>query len=120
MAEIVHIALVKLDAQHEDALACDHVVEHARRILPLVPGVDRFEVGFALPDAVPLTAQSLPHHGPVDKKWDLVFTFHFANAAAHERFRADPDRLAFFDQFLAPKSAAVKAWSFKLQADPNA
>ena len=118
MAEIIHIALVKLDAQHEDDLARDHVVDHARRILPLVPGVERFEVGRALADVVPLTEQPHPHHGPAERKWDLVFTFRFDSAAAHERFRGDADRLAFFDQFIAPKAAAVKAWSFRLLADP--
>jgi len=119
MAEIVHIALVKLDEDHDDGLAIDHVIDHARRILPLVPGVDRLEVGRALPEVIPLTARAQGHHHAQvsDKKWDLVFTFRFASHAAHERFRGDADRLAFFDQFLLPQSSAVKAWSFEIAGD---
>ncbi|MCC6620141.1 MAG: hypothetical protein IT385_02740 [Deltaproteobacteria bacterium] len=119
MAEIVHIALVKLDAHHDDALARDHVVDHARRVLTRLPGVERVTVGRALPDVIALTAQAHPHHGPPpERKWDLCFELRFASAAAHDRFRVDPDRLAFFDQFLGPQAAAVKAWSFEVLEDP--
>jgi len=121
MAELVHIALVKLDSRHDDALARDHIVEHARRILSRVPGVAHLSIGRALPDTIPLTAQPHPHHGPPpERKWDLVFEVRFDSEAEHDRFKDDPDRLALFDQFIAPQAAAMKAWSFKVLADPDA
>ncbi|MFO0745804.1 MAG: hypothetical protein U1F43_09030 [Myxococcota bacterium] len=115
MAEIVHIALVKLDAENDDALARDYVVEHAYRLLPLIPGVTSFQVARALPEVIALSdAQAHHTNAPPEKSWDLALTFRLGSAAAHERFKLDPDRLAFFDQFLRPKAVALKAWSFEV------
>lgn len=46
--------------------------------------------------------------------WDLSLTARFDSLAAVERYLAHPAHAAYYETFLAPRVAVIKAWNFEV------
>ncbi len=100
---IERVVLVKLSDAYANEDGRYKVVQHARRVLPLIPGVSSVSVG---PPADPRSLES----------WDVSMILRFERIEDVERYRVDPDHRAFVDEFLTPRMAVIKAWNFDVGA----
>lgn len=101
---IERVVLIKLNDEDAHEEERNRVANHARRVLPLLPGVLSVSIG-------------TPADERCEKSWDISIIVRFAELSDLPRYRDDPDHRAFVDQFLAPKMSAIKAWNFDV-AEP--
>ncbi|TNF33866.1 MAG: Dabb family protein [Deltaproteobacteria bacterium] len=102
---IQRVVLIKLndDEANDDGRA--RVANHARRVLPLLPGVLAVSVG-------------TPADAGAAGSWDISIVVRFAKLSDFPRYRDDPDHRAFVDQFLVPRTSVIKAWNFDIGDGP--
>ncbi|PKN57794.1 MAG: hypothetical protein CVU56_09075 [Deltaproteobacteria bacterium HGW-Deltaproteobacteria-14] len=98
---IERVVLIKLSDQEANTAGRQKVVNHARRVLPTIPGVLSLTVG------TPMDAESA-------KSWDVSIVVRLPEPSDVARFKEDPDRRAFFEQFLGVRTSIVKAWNFEV------
>jgi len=98
---IERVVLIKLTDAEANAVGRQKVVSHARRVLPTIPGVLSLSIG------TPLDAESA-------KSWDVSIIVRLTEPSDVARFKDDPDRRAFMEQFLAPRMSFMKAWNFEI------
>jgi hypothetical protein len=89
-------------------LNAEYASEHGRRAV-----VDRTRALAALPGVLELRV-GVPTEAAGSKSWDVSIAVRFADVAAFERYRLDPDHRAYVDEFLAPRLEVIKAWNFEL------
>lgn len=99
---IERVVLIKLSDQEANTVGREKVVNHARRVLPTIPGVLSLTVG------TPADAESA-------KSWDISIVVRLTEASDVARFKDDPDRKAFFEQFLGVRMSFMKAWNFEVE-----
>jgi hypothetical protein len=76
------------------------VAEHSYQVLSAIPGVVAVRTGAATSDTT--------------SDWDVLLVVGFETADDMEQYRVHPDHRAFVDNYLRPRLAAIKAWSFQL------
>ena len=72
-------------------------------MFPGLPGVKGVRVGFPADDAAKAA-------------WDAVLIVTFERMEDVPAYASDPDHRAFVDEFLPPRLAVKKAWSFDVKA----
>jgi hypothetical protein len=101
---IERVVLIKLSDAYANDDERGRIARHARRVLPLVPGVKGVTVG-------------VPADESCEQSWDLSIIVEFADGTDIPRYLAHPDHRAFVDQLLKPRMEVIKAWNFAV-ADP--
>jgi hypothetical protein len=66
-----------------------------------------------VPGVIALTI-GLPADAGARGAWDLSLTARFDSLAAVERYVEHPAHTAYFETFLAPRLAVLKAWNFEV------
>lgn len=98
---IKRIVLLKLNEEYANTAGRDKVARHAQRVLPLLPGVVRVEVGQV----------AAPEDG-TPPEWDVTLLIELERAEDYARYRDDPDHRAFVDEFLGPRTVARASQNF--------
>lgn len=96
---IERVVLIKLSDDYANDDERGRIARHARRVLPLVPGVTGVTVG-------------VPADEACADSWDLSLVVEFDDESDIPRYLADPDHRAFVDQLLKPRMDVIKAWNF--------
>lgn len=96
---IERIVLIKLKEAHANDEGRRRVVAHARRVLPLVPGVVSCTVGAPADEAA-------------RDSWDISFIVRFERLVDVATYDANEDHRALVDEFLEPIVEVKKAWNF--------
>lgn len=73
--------------------------EHARRVLPTIPGVTAVRVG-------------IPADDSSEGRWDLSLAITLESLDAFVPYRDHPIHRAFADDFMGPRVSVRKAWNF--------
>lgn len=105
---IKRVVLLKLTEEYANTAGRDKVARHAQRVLPLLPGVVRVEVGqVAIVDDAP------------PPEWDVTLMVELERIEDYPRYRDDPDHRAFLDEFLKPRTVARASQNFIVEEPPE-
>jgi len=99
---VQRIALVKLTPDQATPEGRAAVAERALEALRPIPGVLAVTAG---PPADEASAKS----------WDVLIMTRFATLADADAYRDHPEHRRFVDEFVAPRAAMRKAWSFEVE-----
>ena len=97
---IHRMVMIKLQAKHRERAARGAVAERCRQVLPSVPGVVEAWVG------TPLDART-------EGDWDLAIRIVFSAESDIAPYIVHPMHRELVDDFLKPRSEALKAWNFE-------
>jgi hypothetical protein len=96
---IERYVFIKLTDDHSTPEGRRAVIDHTRATLPDVPGTAGVTVG-------------APADESAEAAWDVSIVVRFASLADVEPYRTHPAHRAYVDEFLRPRMAVIKAWSF--------